>query len=274
MAHSQKTALIYDFDGTLAKGNIQEHTFIPHIDSNPKDFWGDVGARAQEQDSDQILIYMQKMIEDHDGPIERSDLRFHGKRTPLFDGVEEWFSQINQYAAERNLDLEHYIISSGIKEMIEGCSIADEFEQIFASHFVYKDDVAVWPGVSVNYTTKTQYLFRINKGIHNHWDNESINKWMPIDERPIPFSRMIYIGDGETDVPSMKMVRLQGGHSIAVFDPEKWDGNAIQESIHRLVAEDRVSFVAPADYKRQSQLDVTVKGILGKIAREEADYRE
>jgi hypothetical protein len=135
------------------------------------------------------------------------------------------------------------------------------------------DGKAVWPGASVNYTTKTQYLFRINKGIKNHWDNESINKWMPMQERPVPFSRILFIGDGETDVPSMKMVRLQGGHSIAVFDPDKWETPGTQKLTRRLIAEDRVNFFTPADYRDGSQLDVTVKGLLGKIAREEAQYR-
>jgi len=269
------TALIYDFDGTLAEGNIQEHSFIPTHDVSTKDFWEDVKREAKDQDSDEILVYMHKMLEmarDKNSPITKKMLRSHGASTPLFEGTSDWFDRINEYSKVRGLNLEHYIISSGISEMINGCSIASNFKQIFASKFMYRNNEAIWPGVSINYTTKTQFLFRINKGIDNHWDNETINKWIPMKERPEPFSRMIFIGDGETDIPSMKMVRLQGGHSIAVFDPNKWNTVKTKTLAQRLISEDRVNFVVPADYTEDSQLDVMIKGVLGKIAREEANY--
>lgn len=276
MTANVTTALIYDFDGTLAEGNVQEHSFIPTHDVKTKDFWDDVKREAREQDSDEILVYMHKLLEiaKHKGSsVTKEMLRKHGASTPLFEGTSDWFNRINDYSKNRGLVLEHYIISSGISEMIKGCSIASNFKQIFASKFMYRDDEAIWPGVSINYTTKTQFLFRINKGINNHWDNETINKWVPMHERPVPFSRMIFIGDGETDIPSMKMVRLQGGHSVAVFDPNKWSTVNTKRLAQRLISEDRVNFVVPADYTEDSQLDVTIKGILGKIAREEANYR-
>jgi len=276
MTANVTTALIYDFDGTLAEGNVQEHSFIPTHDVETKDFWEDVKREAKEQDSDEILVYMHKLLEiarDKNSPVTKEMLRKHGASTPLFEGTSDWFDRINDYSKNRGLNLEHYIISSGISEMINGCSIASNFKQIFASKFMYQDDEAIWPGVSINYTTKTQFLFRINKGINNHWDNETINKWVPMKERPIPFNRMIFIGDGETDIPSMKMVRLQGGHSIAVFDPNKWNSVKTKTLAQRLISEDRVNFVVPADYTKDSQLDVMIKGVLGKIAREEANYR-
>ena len=171
----------------------------------------------------------------------------------------------NEYAAGVGLELQHFIVSSGVRSMIEGCPIAGEFQQIYASSFIFDENgVAVWPGLSINYTTKTQYLFRINKGIENCWDNEAVNKWMSMETRPVPFQNMIFIGDGETDIPSMKMVRHQGGQAVAVFDPEKWD--RLQERIYGLIAEDRVNFVAPAVYEKGSQLDVTVRGLLGRMA--------
>ena len=157
--------------------------------------------------------------------------------------------------------------------MIEGCSIHSNFKKIFASSFAYDEDgVAIWPSVSINYTTKTQFLFRINKGINNTWNNEEINRWRPMNERPMPFERMIFIGDGDTDIPSMKMMRHQNGTAIAVFDPQEWNLAASQNKIHRLIAEDRTNYVAPADYSDGSQLDVTVRGVLGRIARQ-AGYR-
>jgi len=269
-----RTAIVYDFDGTLARGNIQEHSFLPDKGIPKEEFWADVRKEAETTDSDEILVYMRKMLEaanDSGEPLKRPALRDAGRSTPLFEGVPGWFDRINDHATEIGLSLEHYVVSSGIREMIEGCKIAGKFKHIFASKFIYdENDVAIWPGIAINYTTKTQFLFRINKEVINNWDNESVNKWMPMEKRPIPFERMIFIGDGDTDIPSMKMVRLQGGHSIAVFDPEEWpkvgSGSKAQEKIFKLISEDRVHFVAPADYRNGSQLDITVKGILGRIA--------
>ena len=269
-----RTAIVYDFDGTLARGNIQEHTFLPDKGIPKEQFWADVRKEAKSTDSDEILVYMRKMLEaakSSGEPLKRPALREAGRSTPLFEGVSQWFDRINDHASEIGLALEHYVISSGIHEMIEGCEIAGKFRHVFASKFIYDaNGVAIWPGIAINYTTKTQFLFRINKEVINNWDNESVNKWMQMDQRPIPFERMIFIGDGDTDIPSMKMVRLQGGHSIAVFDPKEWpkdgSGGKAQEKVFKLISEDRVHFVAPADYRNGSQLDITVKGILGRIA--------
>jgi hypothetical protein len=141
----------------------------------------------------------------------------------------------------------------------------DFFTKIFASKFIYENDIASWPGAAINYTTKTQYLFRINKGVDNHWDNKSVNKYIPEDERYIPFDRMIFLGDGDTDIPTMKMLTYKGGHSIAVYDPNKSQDDL--KKIHTLISDGRIEFVAPADYTENSQIDIIVKGILGKITR-------
>lgn len=264
-------AIVYDFDGTLARGNVQEHSFIPEfLDTNKEAFWKGVKSEAKAHDADEILVYMRQMLElakSKGKDVTRGALAQHGRTTPLFKGVDTWFDRINQHALENEgLDLEHYIISSGIYEMLEGCSIHKYIKRVFASKFLYHGGVAVWPAVAVNYTTKTQFLFRINKGISTTYDNESINKWTPMEKRPVPFTRMIFIGDGDTDIPAMKMVRHQGGHSVAVFDPDKWTEAEARGRIHRLISEDRVHFVAPADYSENSQLDVTVKGILGRYS--------
>jgi haloacid dehalogenase-like hydrolase len=183
--------------------------------------------------------------------------------------VEDWFQRTNSFAKREGLKLEHYVVSSGIRAMIEGSPVSKNFTRVFASSFAYDSDgEAVWPSVAINYTTKTQFLFRINKGIQNTWDNEAINRWIPMTERPLPFERIIFIGDGDTDIPSMKMVRFQGGVAIAVFDPQKWSQSSHQNKMGRLIAEDRVNYVAPADYRPGQQLDVTVRGVLGRIARE------
>lgn len=270
--------MVYDFDGTLAPGNIQEHSLLPkYLQTSPKEFWAQVGREKEQHDADEILIYMRLILElarSSNQPITREVLREHGAATPFFAGVQEWFERIDAHAAERGLALEHYVISSGNEEIIEGSAIAHHFKKVFACRYQYDDaGQAQWPAIAINYTTKTQYLFRINKGIDNAWAAEPVNRWSPMDERPIPFSRMLYLGDGDTDIPSMKMVRHQGGHSIAVFDPERWAKRELQSKVYNLIAEDRAHFVVPADYRDGSQLDITVKGVLGRIARDEAGYR-
>jgi len=265
-----RVAIVYDFDGTLARGNMQEHSFLPELGVNSKTFWNDVKAAARKNDADEVLVYMWHMLElakEKGIRITKKALTNHGKEIPLFAGVDDWFRRIDKFATERTLSIEHYVVSSGNHEIIAGSKIFRLFKNVYASRFIFgKAGEAVWPAVAINYTTKTQFLFRINKGIENSWDNEQINRWVPMNERPVPFSRMIFIGDGDTDIPSMKMVRFQGGHSIAVFDPESFQQSP--KKVYRLIAEDRVHFVAPADYSDGSQLDVTIKGILARMARD------
>jgi hypothetical protein len=268
-----RTALVYDFDGTLAPGNIQEHSLIPrHLGVSVQQFWEEVGRDKRRHDADEILIYLWLLLEQSKRAgvrITREILREHGALTPFFDGVQSWFERIDAHARGRGLALEHYVVSSGNREMIEGSAICRHFTRVFASSYMYDEHGdACWPAVVVNYTTKTQHLFRINKGVESNWDNARVNRWIPNAERPVPFTRMIYLGDGDTDIPSMKMVRHQGGHSIAVFDPEKWRRLEAQSKVYDLISEDRAHFVVPADYTEGSQLDITVKGVLGRIARE------
>jgi hypothetical protein len=273
-----RTALVYDFDGTLAPGNIQEHSLLPDfLCISPAEFWRRVHDEKVAHDADEILVYLRLIIEEagkRETSVTREILRTHGGKTPLFEGVAAWFGRIDAHAQERGLALEHYVISSGNEEMIEGTSIAGHFRKVFGSRYRYDEaGRAIWPALAINYTSKTQYLFRINKGVDNAWDNEPVNRWKPPEERDIPFSRIVYFGDGDTDIPSMKMVRHQGGHSVAVFDPARWANLELQDKVYNLIAEDRANFVVPADYSNGSQLDITVKGILGRIARDEAGYR-
>jgi phosphoserine phosphatase len=274
--HEQRrAAIVYDFDGTLARGNMQEHSFIPALGIEVEAFWREVASEAKARDADAILTYMRLMLEHarrKQVPVTRESLLQHGADVALFDGLDTWFARMNAHAARERLTLDHYVVSSGLHEMIMGCRIFGEFATVFASRFVYDDaGHATFPGVAINYTTKTQFLFRINKGIYNSWDNETLNRWMPQSARPVPFRRMIFIGDGDTDIPSMKMVREQGGHSLAVYDPEQSRADHARRNIFRLIAEDRVHFVAPADYRDGSQLDCTVRGILTRLASDAAE---
>lgn len=273
MTELLRTALVYDFDGTLVGGNMQEHSFLPnHVNCTKDEFWADVKRLKQEHDADQILIYMREMVRRSlaaNKPITAASLAEHGKTLPYMPGVLDWFSRIDAHAVSQGLALEHYVVTSGNEEIIRGCEIFRHFKKVWGSRYLYDENgFAVWPAVVVNYTTKTQFLFRINKGVQTTWDDDSVNRWIPMQRRPVPFTRMIYLGDGDTDIPSMKMVRHQGGHSIAVFDPKKWDELKAQPTVYNLIAENRSDFVVPADYREGSQLDVTVKGILGRIARD------
>lgn len=267
-----KVAIAYDFDGTLAPGNMQEHSFLPSLGINAGEFWTKAKAIARENDMDEILAYMQLTLDEarkRDMPIRKKDFENYGKEITFFDGVQSWFDRINKYAHDKGLSIEHYIISSGLREFINGTSIARHFTGIYASGFRYDvNGVAHWPALAINYTNKTQYLFRINKGINNSYDNTTINKFIPENERPIPFSRMIYIGDGETDVPAMKMVKYQGGATVAVYNPKvrAQKGKISPKQIcENLIELNRADHIAPADYSESSDLDRTVKFILDKI---------
>jgi phosphoserine phosphatase len=269
-----KTALIYDFDGTLARGNMQEVTFIPSVGMDIGDFWGEADRLTRSADGDNILMYMQLMLQrarENGQPVTKSLLRAHGEEVKLFDGLKAdltspgWFARIDAIGERYGLEIEHYIISAGLEEMIDGCPIRSAFRHVFASKFAYDDHgVAIWPAVGVNYTTKTQYLFRVNKGVLNHWDHERINRFIADEARPVPFERMIFIGDGDTDVPTMKMMHTKGGFSIAVYDPRNSERD--QQKIYSLISEDRVNFVAAADYREGQPLDLIVKGLIGRIA--------
>jgi len=271
---NQKTriAIAYDFDGTLARGSLPEHGLLQDLGIESDSFWNEVKEYAEKQDADEILIYMCLLIEKaKERGIEITEKRLHSyaANIPFFEGVNEWFERINKYAGELGVGIDHFVISSGLREIIAASPIAPYIKFIFASKYLFDErGIASYPAVSINYTTKTQYLFRINKGIFNFFDNKGINTWIRLDRRPYPFKRMIYIGDGDTDIPAMKMTRYQGGYSIAVFDHLKWDDLSQQAKIYKLIAEDRVQYVAPAVYSEGSLLDITVKGIIGKIANE------
>jgi hypothetical protein len=277
-----RAAIVYDFDGTLAPGHMQDKGLLGRLGVNDVPaFWAEVTAFKRERDADEVLTYLHRIVEvaQKSGvKLTRELLLDCGRTLDFFAGVPEWFDQIDAFAARCGLALEHYIVSAGNREILEGSPIFGKFKNVFACKYEFdQSGAATWPSIAVNYTNKTQFLFRINKGIDNAWDSEAINAWMPEADRPIPFSRMIFIGDGDTDVPSFKMMKSQGGAAIAVFDPAEWANVKHREKAHRLIAESRVDFVAPGDYREESQLAVVVRGILDRIARAERvhpDYFE
>lgn len=262
--NSIDVALVYDFDGTLSPGNMQEFGFVQAIGKDPDDFWSRTHEMAVSNDASSILCYMYLMLQEAKAnhiSLKRKDFQRFGSMVELYKGVEEWFDLINRYGESKGLNIHHYINSSGLKEMIEGSRIANVFDNIYASSFLYDaDGKAYWPAVAVDYTAKTQFLFKINKGIHEVSDNKKINEYVAKEERYIPFERMIYFGDGETDVPSMSVVKSQGGHSIAVYGNQQKKATAI-----RLAKENRVDFICKADYSEGDEIHTVIRHILDKI---------
>jgi phosphoserine phosphatase len=271
---SRKTipfAIAYDFDGTLAPGNMQEYDFVPTIGMTKKEFWKDVEELAKKHNADNILMYMMQMLDKARAlhvSVHKEDFVKFGRSVKLFEGVEDWFDRINEYGKSQKVNVKHYIISSGNREMIEGTPIAKKFDAIYASSFIYDHNgVATWPALAVNYTTKTQFLFRINKGVLNVYDNSKINEFVPKEDRIVPFSNMVFVGDGATDIPCFKMVKSQHGHSIAVYKPSTHGAKGKAEKIMK---DERVNFIAPANYSENSEMDTIVKRIIDKVATDGA----
>lgn len=261
-------ALVYDFDGTLSPQPMQEYTFLPKIGIEPKDFWDKVKKEAKEYKEEAMLVYMRLLLEESDRKqvhVEKNDLKKMAHKIEYFKGVESWFDRINQYVRDKgdgHTKIRHYIISAGLKEILEGVSIKKHFHNIFASEYHFNHHkMATFPKVLITDTSKTQYLFRINKGREDL--AETINDHMPVPERPIPFSNIIYVGDGLTDVPSMTVTKANGGNALAVYK-EKGDKHA-KSICKTLLKEGRVNFIAPADYSENSLLEKRVHLLLKSV---------
>jgi len=257
-------AICYDFDKTLSPDDMQAQGYIQSVGYDIQEFWKESDQLAQENNMDQNLAYMYLMLEKARGKFypTRKNLADYGAKVQLFPGVAEWFERIRTYGREKGVIIEHYIISSGIREMIEGTKMAKEgaFARIYASSFLYdKDDVAVWPAQAVNFTNKTQFLFRISKGALDVND-ESVNRYYEPDQIRVPFRNMIYIGDSATDIPCMKLVNSYGGYSIGVYDP----GTKDKTRVYDMIRENRIRFFAPADYREGSELDQLIRSIIDR----------
>ena len=259
-------AICYDFDKTLSPDDMQAQGYIQSVGYDISQFWKESNDMAFENGMDSNLAYMYKMVEESEGKIifNKEKLAEYGSKVQLFNGVEDWFERIRAYGAERDVIVEHYIISSGLKEMIEGTQIAKKgaFEEIYASSFYYnKRGVAKWPAQVINYTSKTQFLFRIEKGVLDVND-PGVNEHFRPDEIRVPFRNMIYIGDSDTDIPCMKLVNTYGGHSIGVYNPDTKD----KTKVYKMIKDKRIKYFVPADYSEGCELDHLVKGIIDKTA--------
>lgn len=247
-------ALVYDFDGTLSPRPMQEYAFLPSIGVDAKSFWEESNRIASAQSADPLITYMHllyRKAKEKGVRIDRKDLVAQGRKVELFNGVEDWFDEIEGYlrlqAESQGVELRHYLVSSGLTEIVEGTSIFSRFHNVFASEYWFDAYDLPFPKRVITDTGKTQYLFRINKGVEDL--GQSINSHMAENARPIPFANMIYFGDGDTDVPSMAVMRKNGGHAIAVYPPGKSRAKCVD-----LFKAGRCDFFAPADYRPGSEL--------------------
>ena len=260
-------AIMYDFDQTLSKSDMQDYGFIPALGMKPAEFWGATGEFQKASGMERILSYMYTMValsKEKGLKLTRKTLNDMGKNIEYFKGVETWFKRINEFGKSLGVTIEHYIISSGTKEILEGCSIAKEFKEIFGCEFYFdpKTKEPVWPNLSINYTQKTQYIYRIRKGSTDLLDDTTINT--KSDNIRIPYTNMIYIGDGMTDIPCMQLVKNNHGHSISLYD------DMDKDALKKLLKEQRTNLYLKADYSEGSDLEKFIKSIVQSIANEEA----
>lgn len=258
-------AICYDFDRTLSPDDMQAQGFIQSVGEDVDEFWRQADTLARENDMDMNLAYMLIMVKKAKGKfsLTKEALKEYGAKIKLYKGVEEWFGRINEYGKKRGIAVEHYIISSGLKEMIEGTSIAGEFKKIYASAFCYtQDGEPEWPAQAINYTNKTQFLFRIEKGCLNINDHEGVNEYINPENMRVPIRNMVYIGDSNTDIPCMKLVNLHGGHAVGVYDSLTED----KSKVYSLLKKNRIRYFVPADYSEGSELDELLKAVINKTA--------
>ncbi len=264
-------AILYDFDSTLSPTDMQAYGFIPAMGMSPEDFWGRCGEFAKKTGCEKILSYLYTMVEvakERGIPLTRQFLNDCGKGIQFYPGVTTWFKRINEYGESKGVKVEHYIISSGNKEILEGCAIASEFKRMFGCEFVYgKNGEVLWPKMAINYTQKTQFFYRISKGALDTSDDDSVNQ--KVASRRVPYSNIVYIGDGMTDVPAMLIAKNSGGRSIAVYKR----GN--EDRVASLKDDGRVNYLSVADYSSGKRLERIMRVIIDSVAiREQMDYFE
>jgi hypothetical protein len=262
-------AFMYDFDETLCRGYMQDRTLIPMFDLGVNEFWKEVNAFGKKNNMDNVLAYLYKILEHANKKnisLSKNSLLELGKDMEYFEGVLDWFDRINAFAATLGIKIEHYIISSGMLEIIQGTAIANKFKKIFACSYVYdENDKPIWPCIAVNYTNKTQYLFRIRKNQMDDLNNSAgVNAYVQ-EEQKMPYKNMFYFGDGLTDVPCMKLLKSKGGNSFCVYDP---NSEHAKQTGKTLLKDGRVDYVVPADYRENSMLDKIVKSLLVRLAEE------
>ena len=259
-----RIGILYDFDKTLCTTDMQEYDFIKKLGMTSDAFWGEAAAITATHEVEKILAYMFVMIKkckEKGIPLTEDYLRSCGEHVELFEGVLTWFDRINEFGRSQGVEIEHYIISSGTYEIIQGTPIAKYFKRIYACRYMYDENgEALWPALAINYTLKTQYIYRISKGTLDVTDDYNLNRQQDESLRRIAYHNMIYIGDGLTDIPCMKLVKERGGKSIAVYPKDN------REHVKPLVEDARINYVCEADYTSDSPLEKIVKLMIEKMA--------
>ena len=254
-------AIMYDFDKTLSTTDMQNYTFIPRLGLTPQEFWGRTSKYTEDYGVERILAYMYTMIkesEEKNIPLTREFLQECGKDIQFFPGVLEWFDRINEYGEKNGVKIEHYLVSSGTKEIVEGSKINKCFKEVYGCEFYYENGVAKWPKLAINYTQKTQYFFRIAKGATNVTDDDGVNQ--KTEELRVPYENIVYLGDGMTDIACMTLVKKNGGTSIAIY-PE-----LNSSKVKQILNDNRVNFICTADYKEGGDLEKVIKLTINKVA--------
>jgi 2-hydroxy-3-keto-5-methylthiopentenyl-1-phosphate phosphatase len=260
-------AILYDFDATLATSDMQNFSFIPSLGLTPDEFWGKTKEFSEKTGCEKTLGYIYTMIAEckkRGIKMTRSFLREQGKGIKFWPGVDTWFERINKFGEENGVEVEHYLVSSGNKEIVEGCSIYKYFKMVYGCEFIFdENDEPIWPKLVINYTQKTQYFYRVSKGAFDINDDVGVNE--KNRNRRVPYSNIVYIGDGLTDIPAMILAKNNGGHSIAVY-PEGREGKVVDDLYH----DGRVNYVAPADYREGKELDEIMRLIIKGISINES----
>ena len=256
-------AIMYDFDKTLSTTDMQNYSFIPALGLTPDEFWGATGEFSKRTGCERILSYMYVMIaksREKGIKLTREFLRECGKNIKYHPGVTTWFDRINAYGASKGVSVEHYLVSSGTKEILEGCSIYDKFTQVYGCEFYYENGVPVWPKLAINYTQKTQFFFRIAKGVKELGDDNSVNE-KNVSGLRVPYTNIVYIGDGMTDVACMTLVNKNRGYSIGVYTDEN------KASVKEIRRDKRCRFVMKADYSADKDMEKVLKLIIDEVAK-------
>ena len=263
-ASMKRIAICYDFDKTLTPLDMQSQGFVQDIGMGIDEFWEEVDTYSVDEHIELNLTYMYKMVKAAGRvgkKLTKEYLNSFGKGIEYFPGLDTWFDRINKFGKDRGVEVHHYILSSGLKEIIDGTSIVKNFDHVYASAFHYDNDGFVdWPGFVVNYTNKTQFLFRISKGVFDELD-DGVNNAMKKGEYFVPLTNFIYIGDSDTDIPCMTLMTQFGGLSVGVYN-ENMGG---KKKVEKLVKDGRIKAAVKADYSEGSEIEKVVQDAILNI---------